>query len=122
MPALISDAEWIVMKILWRNGPQTAHDVVAALEGQTSWKPKTIHTLLSRLVKKRVLSTKRQGREYIFSPLLEEHACVHAESRSFLDRVFDGKLAPFLACFVERGDLSAEEVKELKRILEKKAK
>lgn len=121
-PAGISDAEWIVMKVVWKNTPATANQVVDALSGKTTWKPKTIHTLLTRLVKKGFLATTRQGREYQFTPVVEENDCAHAESRSFLDRVFDGKLAPFLACFVERGELTEKEAAELRKILDRRNK
>jgi BlaI family transcriptional regulator, penicillinase repressor len=116
----ISDAEWMVMKVIWSNAPITTNQVVEALENKTHWKPKTIHTLLSRLVQKRALAFEKKGREYSFRPLVDARECVYAASRSFLGRVFDGQVAPFLACFLEREDLSQEELEELRRILEGK--
>ncbi len=113
----ISDAEWIVMKVLWEKGSATANQVVSALENDMDWKPKTIHTLLSRLVQKGALDFDKQGREYLFRPVIKAQDCVHAASRSFLRRFFDGELAPFLACFLEREKLSAAEIQELKRIV-----
>jgi BlaI family penicillinase repressor len=95
---------------------------VEALAADTTWKPKTIHTLLARLVKKSALGTSRPGREYLFKPLVAAEECQREESRSFLDRVFDGEMAPFLACFVRENKLSKAEVEELKRILEGKVK
>src|SRR4051812_49937857 len=105
LPA-ISEAEWTVMKVLWERSPLTAREVVEALAVETTWKPKTIHTLLARLVKKGALSTTRPAREYLFKPTVAEAECQHEESRSFLERVFDGEVAPFLACFVRDKKLS----------------
>jgi BlaI family penicillinase repressor len=116
----ISEAEWLVMKIVWEKGAATANQVVEALEDQIHWKPKTIHTLLSRLVQKGALDYDKKGREYVFRPLVEAEDCVHEASRSFLGRFFDGDLAPFLACFLDREKLSAKEIEELKRILDGK--
>ena len=116
----ISDAEWMVMKVIWSQAPITTNQVVEALEDKTHWKPKTIHTLLSRLVQKGALTFDKKGREYSFSPLVDAQECVHAASRSFLGRVFDGQVAPFLACFLEREKLTPEEIEELRRILEGK--
>ena len=116
----ISDAEWSVMKAVWRHTPVTAKQVVAALEPQTAWKPKTIHTLLSRLVQKGALDYEKRGREYVFEPLVDAQHCVREASRSFLRRVFDGEVAPFLACLLEDGKLSSSEIEELRRILEEK--
>jgi BlaI family penicillinase repressor len=116
----ISDAEWVVMKVIWPRKVATAKEVVQALEGERAWKPKTIHTLLSRLVQKGALRAERTTREYLFKPAVTASECRLAASRSFLERVFDGEITPFLACFLEGGKLSRKEIQELKRILEEK--
>jgi len=115
----ISDAEWVVMRTVWENPPAvTANQVVNALAGATDWKPKTIHTLLRRLVQKGALAFDKIGREHLFRPLVDADHCRHAASRSFLHRLFDGELAPFLATFLKREKLSRAEIEELRRILE----
>jgi len=114
----ISEAEWVVMKVLWARSPLTTNQVVEALGDQTDWKPKTIHTLLSRLARKGALAFQRQGRLYEFRPLVTAEDCEHEVARSFLARFFGGDLAPLLARFVEREELSAPEVERLKRILD----
>lgn len=116
----ISDAEWTVMKILWERSPLTSKEVVDALAKTTTWKPKTIHTLLARLVRKAALVARKEGREYQFTPAVKAEACQRSESQSFLDRVFDGDVAPFLACFVRDNKLTRAEIEELKRILDRK--
>ena len=117
----ISDAEWKVMKAVWKLGVATARQVVEALKDETDWKPKTIHTLLSRLVQKGAVRSEKSEREYIFKPGVAEQDYRLAASRSFLDKVFDGEVAPFLACFLQREKLTRQEIEELKRILEEKA-
>jgi BlaI family transcriptional regulator, penicillinase repressor len=115
----ITEAEWTVMRILWEQAPLTANEVVAALSGQTEWKPKTIHTLLRRLTDKGALSYEKAGREFLFTPLVKAGDCQLAEGRSFLDRVFGAPhLAPMLAAFVKEEALTPGEIEELKRILE----
>lgn len=116
----ISDAELVVMKVVWEKAPVTANQVVSALENRQHWKPKTIHTLLSRLVQKGALAFDKKGREYHFRPRVESAEYAHAASRSFLSRFFDGEVAPFLACFLEREKLTRGEIAELKRILDGK--
>ncbi|TMQ02057.1 MAG: BlaI/MecI/CopY family transcriptional regulator [Verrucomicrobia bacterium] len=113
----ISEAELVVMKVVWEKAPVTANQVVNALENQRPWRPKTIHTLLSRLVRKRALAFDKKGREYHFRPLVKAAEYAHAVSRSFLSRFFDGQVAPFLACFLEWEKLSNAEMDELRRIL-----
>ena len=116
----ISEAEWTVMKAVWQLKSATARQVVEALAGDAVWKPKTIHTLLSRLVQKGVLATEKPAREYLFRPLVSEEESRLAASRSFLMRVFDGKIAPFLACFLADQKLSRKEIEEIRSILNDK--
>jgi BlaI family penicillinase repressor len=116
----ISEAELVVMRVIWNQAPATANQVVEALRDQTHWKPKTIHTLLSRLTRKGALTHSRQGREYLFRPLVAAADYAHEASRSFLCRVFGGEIAPFLACFLEREELSAGEIQELRRLLDQR--
>lgn len=116
----ISESEWVVMKELWNQHPQTAGDLIQTLSGRSAWSPATIKTLLNRLVGKGALGFEKQGREYLYRPLVTEAACVRAESASFLDRVFGGALAPMLASFLEQESLSPEELERLKGLLEAK--
>lgn len=116
----ISESEWLVMKEIWSKNPITANAVVDSLSDSTTWSPKTIKTLLNRLVKKKVVGYETRGREYQYFPIIEEAILVKEESRSFLKRVFGGTVKPLLATLVESEDLSEVEIEELKRILEKK--
>lgn len=120
----ISDAEWEVMKILWSQSPSTASQVIEALREKTNWKPKTVKTLLSRLVKKGAIGfelDKKDSRKYHYYPLISEEKQVKAESRSFLDRVYGGSLNVMIANFLEEKELSPDEIDELKAVLEKQS-
>ena len=116
----ISESEWLVMKKIWGENPITANNIIEVLSDTTTWSPKTIKTLLNRLMKKGAVGYESRGREYHYFPLIEEAVCVKEESRSFLKRVFGGAIKPMLATLVESKDLSAEDIEELKRILENK--
>ena len=116
----ISPAEWQVMKIAWAGSQVLAREVIARLAASRKWHPKTIRTLLARLVKKRALAFHKQGRAYLYRPLLTEAECVRAESQAFLDRVFDGALAPMLAHFLEGRKIAESERRELALLLDAK--
>jgi BlaI family penicillinase repressor len=116
----ISPAEWQVMKIAWAGSPVLAREVITRLAASRKWHPKTIRTLLARLVKKRALGFQKQGRAYLYRPLLTEAECVQAESQAFLDRVFDGALAPMLAHFLEGRKIAESEKRELALLLDAK--
>ena len=117
----ISDAEWVLMRIIWGQGRVTANDLVDAVGGLRDWKPKTIKTLLRRLTDKEVLGYEKAGREYVFYPLVEQEEAEKAQSQSFIHRIFEGQAVPFLARFLKSENLSAEEISELKAILDKKS-
>ena len=118
----ISDAEWDVMQVVWQQSPLTAAEIIERLSGSKSWKPKTVKTLIGRLVQKEALGCNKDSREYSYFPLVEADACVQAESRSFLNRVFGGALKPMMAPFLESGKLTPEEIQELKALLQEKEK
>lgn len=116
----ISEAEWTVMKVLWDSSPLTANQVVDALSGKIAWKPKTVRTLLNRLVAKKALKFDKKGREYLYRPAVSEAACLKAETKSFLRRSGAAALKPVLAAFLEEEQLSEKEIAELKQLLEEK--
>src|SRR4051812_29797826 len=119
----ISEAEWEVMRVLWEaESPITAQEVIEALAGHRDWSPRTIKTLLNRLVKKAALGFEEEGKRYRYFPKVTQEQCMRSESRSFLERVFGGRSGLLLNYFVSNAKLSAAEIAELKRILSKKEK
>ncbi|MCH8118950.1 MAG: BlaI/MecI/CopY family transcriptional regulator [Planctomycetes bacterium] len=116
----IPESEWLVMRVLWSKGPLTANEVVKELTGKTKWKPKTIKTLITRLMKKGAVKFEKEGRKYRYYPAVSEAECVRMERYSFVRRVYGGTTRPMLAAFLEDAKLSAEDISELKKILEQK--
>ena len=114
----ISDAESRVMEVLWQQAPRTSEDIVAALLEPIGWHEKTIKTLLNRLLGKGAVNAQKDGRRYLYSPLLRREDWQRQESRSLLDRVFGGKVAPLLAHFSQHEKLSAKEVAELRKLID----
>lgn len=115
----ISEAELRVMKVLWSHSPMTTNEVIEAMSGQTDWNHRTIRTLLTRLVKKKILSSKKQGRQFEYRPLISEAQALKAERHSFLRRCYDGALLPMLAGFLEDESLSENDVQRLKSLLDR---
>ncbi|MCJ8013079.1 BlaI/MecI/CopY family transcriptional regulator [Paenibacillus sp. KQZ6P-2] len=116
----ISDAEWEVMKVLWANSPISANDVIQVLEVNKDWNPKTVRTLITRLVEKNALGYTQQGRIYLYYPLVNEDECMRYETQSFIKRIYGGALKPMLVNFLNDEKLTQEDIDELKRILEKR--
>jgi len=92
----ISEAESHVMQVLWRSHPLSAEDVVQILMQQQDWQEATIKTLLNRLLKKGAIEAEKQGRRFLYSPILQQDQWIHSESKGFLDRMFNGKSRPWL--------------------------
>ena len=117
----ISEAEWKVMHTVWEIGPATLREIVDHLsaDDSTDWKPRTIQTLVRRLGDKGALSSEptSSAREFRYQAAISRSECQQKESRSFLGRVFDGRLAPFIAGFVEREKISQDEIDELRALL-----
>jgi predicted transcriptional regulator len=114
----ISDAESLVMEVLWRRSPRNAEEVVAELAREQQWQEATIKTLLNRLLNKGAIRAEKDGRKYLYSPVLKREDWVHGQSRSLLDRLFNGRVAPLVAHFSEKGRLCRKDIAELKRLLE----
>lgn len=113
----ISEAESAVMQVLWTRHPLTAEEIVAALGDARQWQEATVKTLLNRLLNKGAISAVREGRRYLYSPLLLRDAYVHEQSKDLLDRLFGGRIAPLVAHFSARRKLSKKDIAELKRLI-----
>lgn len=113
----ISEAEAVVMDVLWQRHPLAAEEVVAALATRSDWAEPTVKTLLNRLLNKGAIRADRDGRRYLYAPLLAREAWIAQQSEGFVDRVFGGRVAPLVAHFSERGRLTAADVAELKRLI-----
>lgn len=115
----ISQAEWKVMEVLWRTSPLTALEIVQALAHE-KWKDLTIRSMLGRLVRKKAVAFSASGKTYHYRPVVTREQCVQHVSQSFLERVFEGATGALLIHFVEKKQLSREELEELEAILRAK--
>lgn len=118
----ISDAEWEVMKVLWERSPQTSTEIIETIKEKIEWSPKTIHTLISRLVKKGAVSVDKKGSNYEYSADVEQDEVIRAETKSFVNKLYNGSVHMLIANFLKDEHLLPEEIDELKRILEDKKK
>ncbi len=118
----IAETEWTVMKVIWAQAPCSASKIIDELSGSTKWKPKTIKSMISRLVKKKAIGFKEEDRAYIYFPLVTEEECVKEESQSFLDKVFGGEINAAIANFIGNKKMSKEQIDQLRRILDEKDK
>lgn len=115
----ISEAEFEVMKIIWKYAPISTNEITERLTKTTSWSPKTIQTLIKRLVTKGVLSYEKQSRVFVYTPLVKENEYIGQESNSFLERFYNGDITAMLSAYIENDRLSEAEIDTLRSLLSK---
>ena len=113
----ISEAEYEVMEALWKKSPAGTNEIVERVLPGTGWQPNTVHILLKRLVKKGVLTYRKEGRMFVYEALISKNEYLEQEGRNFLDRYFGGSIAPLLASYLEE-PVPEEELEELKQLLD----
>src|SRR5678816_3789867 len=114
----ISLAEALVMEALWKRQPLTAEDIFAEVAGEQGWAEGTLKTLLARLHRKGAVSAEKEGRRFLYRPLIARADYVERESQGLLDRLFEGRLAPLVSHFSERQKLSPQDLADLKRLIQ----
>lgn len=117
----ISEAEYEVMKIVWKYAPISTNEVTDKLTKTTTWGPKTIQTLLKRLVQKEALTYEKESRVFVYTPLVQEDEYLDHENDSFLKRFYNGNLTSMMTNFLEKDNLSEEEIQDLQNLLRKKS-
>ena len=118
----ISEAEFEVMKIVWKHAPISTNEITERLTQTTTWSPKTIQTLIKRRVTKGALTYEKQSRVFVYTPLVEENEYIGQESNSFLKKFYDGDITAMLSAYIENDKLSATEIDTLRSLLSKKSK
>ena len=116
----ISEAEYEVMKIVWKYAPISTNEITEKLLKTTAWSPKTIQTLIKRLVTKGALAYEKESRVFVYTPLVKEGEYIGQESRSFLKRFYDGDITAMLSAYIENDRLSDSEIEYLRSLLSRK--
>jgi predicted transcriptional regulator len=114
----VTEAESAVMEVLWARSPLSAEEVAVALADSRDWQETTVKTLLNRLLRKGAVMAGRDGRRYLYSPVLKREAWLLGESQGLLERLFDGRVAPLVSHFSRHRKLSRKDIAELRKLLE----
>ena len=115
----ISEAEFEVMKIIWKHAPISTNEITERLVKTTSWSPKTIQTLIKRLVNKNILTYEKQSRVFVYTPLVGETEYIGQESNSFLQRFYNGNIASMVSAYLDSDRLSEQDIHSLRSLLSK---
>lgn len=116
----ISEAEFEVMRIIWKYAPINTNEIIEKLTQTSDWSPKTIQTLIKRLVTKKAITYEKQSRVFVYTPLVGEDEYIRQESNSFLERYYGGNITSMLSAYLENDRLSEAELDGLRTLLSKK--
>lgn len=116
----ISESEFEVMRVIWKYAPISTNEVTEKLTQTTDWSPKTIQTMLKRLVTKKAITYEKQSRVFIYTPLVKEDEYISQKSNSFLKRYYNGTISSMVSAYLENDKLSEDEINTLRTLLNRK--
>jgi len=114
----ITDAERLVMEAVWTEAPLSSAEIIRRVGRTEDWAPKTVQTLIGRLVGKRMLERERSGRGYLYRPAIPRKAFVASKSRGLVERLFSGRITPLVAAFADNETISADDLAELRALVD----
>ena len=118
MAEKISNAERVVMEVLWEKSPLSAQEVVETVALQKDMHEKTVKTLLNHLLKKKILGFDKEKRKYLYYPLLSRKAYVQFENKKFLENWFGDKVShQLLVSFAGKGIIEQARDRGIEKII-----
>ena len=118
----ISDAEIDVMEIVWNDNPIGTNEITDRLTGDGERSPKTIQTLIRRLVDKGALSAEKRGRQFYYTPAIDRNDFIDSQKKRFADRFFGGDVTLLVSSFVGGGKITQKELEEIRSIIDRAEK
>ena len=114
----ITAAESQIIEALWTAGPQTGDELIAGIGAAQGWGAATVKTLINRLLKKQAVASARVAGRAQYQAIVTRDDYVTSESQGLLDRLFEGQVAPLVAHFARHRPLSADEITQLRAIID----
>jgi len=116
----MSPSETEILRLVWQLEEATVQQICALLPPRRNIVYKTVQTLLRRLENKGYLKHKIKGKAYVFLPAVKREDVVKRTVLDFMDRLFGGDPRPLMQFLAEDGKINAEDIKRLKKLIEKK--
>ena len=117
-----SENEWLIMEIVWASKEKiTAAQIIEQLKGKLDVSDKTVRVMINRLVAKGVLGFEvdsDDARIYHYYALRQKEECLGMKSRRFIDSFFGGDTGLAIASFIKNGDITEEELDEIRKIID----
>jgi len=116
----LPDAEFNVMKVIWNLVPPITTNKITNKLADNTWKPQTLLTVLKRLSEKGFLNIIKDGKEHQYEVLIKEDEYLEIETGSFLKRYAGNSIGALVKTLYSEGDLTEDDINELRDILEQK--
>ncbi|XID90281.1 BlaI/MecI/CopY family transcriptional regulator [Paenibacillaceae bacterium WGS1546] len=111
----LSETELEIMEVIWEAAePVTVSRLMNIFESK-GWKTSTLSTILKRLMEKGFLTKSMSGKANVYEPLFTWQEYQKHETRSFLSRLYKGKVKNFIAALSDEDELSRDDIEELKQ-------
>jgi BlaI family penicillinase repressor len=114
----LTEAEWIIMKVVWENEPCAAGTVQEALEESKDWAYSTVKTTMDRMANKSLLKITKIRNLQLFSSVISQEDAKKGEFRKMLKRAFDGALTPMMQFLLQQEDLSKDDLSQLRQFVD----
>jgi BlaI family transcriptional regulator, penicillinase repressor len=121
-PVELTEAEWKVIKAVWRDEPCTAPGIQEKLRKETKWTYSTVRTLMDRMTAKGVLSAAKTGKLTLYRSVVTRQQAQRSELFYTLKHAFNGALTPMVQCLLDTGDLSPADLSELEELFKARKK
>ena len=113
----LTPTEWNLMECLWEHAPRSGREAAEDLRERAGWSRSTTLTMLRRMTEKGLIDCDSEGDTLRYRPRLRREEAVREETRSFLDRVYQGSVSMLVSAMTKEQTLSREELDELREIL-----
>ena len=114
----LSDLQLALMRALWERGEAGASEIQAILaEAGRELAPTTVSTLLSRLSKRGLVLTRRQGRGFVYRPAIAENEIRASMVTRVTDHLFDGDVTALVSHLLRSSDISRDDLAEVRRLI-----
>lgn len=119
----LPDSELEIMMIIWAaGGPVTSAFVSEKLKDKKNWKITSVLTFLARLVEKGFITSRREGKINLYSPVIREEDYLKSESKSFLEKLYGNSLTTFVASLYKSNTIRDEDLAELRQFIDEASK
>lgn len=116
----LSELQLGLMRVLWARGEASTADVAEALRDERDLAHTTVATLLTRLEKRGLLSSRREGRALVYQPLVSEVEVQRSMVGSLVDRLFAGRASALVSHLLDARGVDAAELAELQALLKQR--